>query len=165
MSEAGPGAAFVRWFDLGVPYRPEGMEWPTAGHDMARTGAYSPPVLPVERRSVQVELRPSVLQSNTPAAPLLAVVILPAGSTLIPNSLKLVEVDGVSVSGVAVYRRGGLANGSSIADKEAVVFQFDGRAVRDILGGPGVHRLLFHSDILGDAGGVMYEAEADLALH
>jgi hypothetical protein len=162
MSDARP-AAVIHWFDLGVPYRPEGMEWPTEGHDMARTGAYSPPVQPVERRPAQVQLNPSVLESGTPATPLMAVVTLPADSTFVPNALRLVDVDGVPVSGVEAYRRGGVANGSYTADK--AVFHFDGRAVRDLLGGPGVHRLLFHSDILGDRGGVMYEAEADLTLN
>ena len=162
MSEVGRPNAFIEWFDLGVPYRPEGMEWPTEGHDMSRTGAYSPPVLPVERRPARVELRPDSLQTSTPAVPLIALVTLPADSTLVPNSLRLVEVDGEPVAEVVAHRLGGLANGSSTAGK--ALFQFDGRAVRDLLGGPGVHRLLFHSDILGDGGGVMYEAEADLTL-
>jgi hypothetical protein len=163
MTRANLTTSLMHWFDLGVPYRPEGMEWPTEGHDMARTGAYSPPVQPVERRPAQVQLNPSVLESGTPATPLMAVVTLPADSTFVPNALRLVDVDGVPVSGVEAYRRGGVANGSYTADK--AVFHFDGRAVRDLLGGPGVHRLLFHSDILGDRGGVMYEAEADLTLN
>ncbi len=155
----GPFNSFIHWFDLGVPYRPEGMEWPAQGHDMARTGAYSPPVT---RRSAQVRLRPSVMQSGAPMVPLTAVVTLPAGSGLVPSTIRLVEVDGVPVSGVKGFRLGGpLVKGTFTADK--VIFQFDGPTVRDLLTGPGVHRLLFHSDILGD--GVMYEAEAELTLN
>lgn len=156
--------AFMWWFDLGVPYRPEGMQWPMEGHDRGRTGAYSPPVLPAGLRSARVELNPNILQTSTPAAPLVAVITLPADSTLVPNVLRLVEVDGTPVSGMAAYRRGGLNNGSDVAGNEAVVFQFDRRAVVDLLGSPGVYRLLFNSDILGDQGGIMYEAEADLTL-
>jgi hypothetical protein len=74
----------------------------------------------------------------------------------------LVELDEVPVSGVRGFRLGSpLVKGTFIADKG--IFQFDGRAVRDLLGSPGVHRLLFHSDVSGD--GVMYEAEADLTLN
>jgi len=161
MSDARPTAAVIHWFDLGVPYRPEGMEWPTEGHDMARTGAYSPPVQPVERRPVHVELHPDFIQSNTPATPLTAVLTLPDDSTLVPNALRLVEVDGTPVAEVVAYRRGGVGN---LGSADTILFQFDGRAVVDLLGSPGVYRLLFNSDILGDRGGIMYEAEADLTL-
>ncbi len=60
-------------------------------------------------------------------------------------------------------RIGGLAHGSYSANK--IIFQFDGRAVADLLGVPGVHRLLFQFDILGDRGAIMYVVEADLTLH
>jgi hypothetical protein len=161
MSEAGPGAAFVHWFDLGVPYRPEGMEWPTAGHDMARTGAYSPPVQPVELRPGRVELHPDFIPSNTPATPLTAVLTLPDDATLVPNALRLVEVDGTPVAEVVAYRRGGVGN---LGTAGTILFQFDGRAVRAVLGATGPHLLTFHSDLLGDGGGVIYEAEVELTL-
>lgn len=60
----------------------------------------------------------------------MAMVTLPADSALVPNTLRLVEVDGVPVSGVMATHRGGLANSSYTTDR--ALFQFYGRAVRDL---------------------------------
>ena len=146
--------ARIHWFDLGVPYRPEGMEWPTWAHDMARTGSYSPPV---RRLAMEVTLAPVVFHESLPAPPITVVATLPDDEEAAPASLFLDRVDGASVQ-----RLDGKALGGSQAGR--LVFRFEGEEVRSRLGGPGQYVLTFRSEVIGGVGGILFEGEAMLTL-
>jgi hypothetical protein len=162
MSQAGlfgSGPTRIHWFNLGVPYRPEGMEWPTRAHDMARTGSYSPPV---RRVSMRVQLFPPVMHANTPAPPLTAIFTLPRDASGGPTTFSLVKVDDEAVDPVEGQRLGGWLD--CIKKPRRLVFRFDGEEVRSRLGSAGEHELIFRSEAIGGLGGVQYEATASLTL-
>jgi hypothetical protein len=141
----------IHWFDLGVPYRPEGMEWPTFAHDMARTGSYKPPV---RRMRMEVTISPPVVNAAHPAPPLTAV-FARSSAVAIPSALFLDKVDGASVQ-----RLEGKALGGSQAGR--LVFRFEGEEVRSRLGGPGQYVLTFRSEVIGGVGGILFEGEAEI---
>ncbi|MFQ5765328.1 MAG: FG-GAP repeat domain-containing protein [Rhodospirillales bacterium] len=155
----------IRWWNLGVPYRPEGMEWPTRAHDMARTGAYAPPV---RRVGIDMRLLPRTLGAGTPAPPLTAVLTPADDASSVPTQWRLVQVDGQAiepVDGTAVGER--TESGRPFrrrASSGRLVFRFDGGAVRARLGGPGAHNLTFRSDVIGGLGGDQFEAEATITV-
>jgi hypothetical protein len=151
--------ATIHWFDLGVPFRPEGMEWPTWAHDMARTGSYSPPV---QRVDMRVHLVPPVIHANTPAPPLTAIFRLPIDEAAMPTTFSLVKVDDEPVEPVEGQQLGGGLSGAGIFRR--LVFHFDGEKVRSHLGNVGEHELTFRSETIGGLGGVQYEATASLTL-
>ncbi len=159
-----PGAfatkpARIHWFDLGVPYRPEGMQWPTWAHDHARTGSYSPPV---RRVSMDLEISPPLLNRTTPAPKLKVEVTLPSGETAAPTSLILVKVDGAAVGPVSGTLKG--QQGGSSQPSKKLKFEFDGEQVKAVLGNPGTHTLTFRSEVIGGVGGIQFEGEAVLQL-
>ena len=61
-------------FDLGTPYNPATMEWPTLGHDVRHTSRYEPPG---ERLAMKVELEPEVFVPGHPPAVVTARLDLP----------------------------------------------------------------------------------------
>ena len=148
----------VHWLKLGVPYRPEGMEWPTRAHDMARTGSYSPPV---ERRSTELSVLPSRLMAHVPAPPITVIARWTAGVDDVPATLRLVAVDGTPVPEIV---------GTSLASRRGLgfsrrsVFRFDGEAVRAVLGEPGLHVVSFQSEAVGGLGGVLHVGETEVHL-
>lgn len=149
----------IHWFDLGVPYRPEGMEWPTFAHDMARTGSYSPPV---RRVAMEVKIAPPVLNTGTPAPKLNVKFTLPADEEARPGAFTLVRVDGAAVApvaGTAIGRQG--ARGGPF---RRLRFEFDGEAIRALLGAPGVHNLTFRSEVIGGLGGVQFQGQTEMKL-
>lgn len=160
MSETGLFAvvpARIHWFDLGVPYRPEGMQWPTARHDMSRTGFYSPPV---RHADMEVEVRPAVIQGQTPAPPLTVLIRLGSNSSgTVPAEIRLVKVNGVAVSEVSGSV---LGKSSGSGGHGRLTFRFDGDAVRALLPAPGIHTLTFRSEVIGGVGGIQFEGEATL---
>ena len=150
--------ALVHWFDLGVPYRPEGMEWPTWAHDMGRTGAYAPPV---RRAEAEAKVVPRTLNASTPAPAVKVLLSLPDVAAGVPAELRLVKVDDRPVEAVvAAADRGGLRP----LGRSRLVFRFDGEAVRSRLGGPGTHQLTFRTEVIGGLGGVQYEAVASMTV-
>ncbi|MFQ5720659.1 MAG: FG-GAP repeat domain-containing protein [Acidobacteriota bacterium] len=161
---AWPGIAIsvpsiVHWFDLGVPYRPEGMEWPTRAHDMARTGRYEPPV---HRQDLAIHLLPRTLSTVTPAPPLTAVVTLDNDQRTTPTQLQLVAVDGTRIEPLPATRLG--TGAGRFSARRRLIFRLDGEAVRSQLGAPGVHHLSFRTEVIGGLGGVLFEGNADLRL-
>jgi hypothetical protein len=153
------GPVKIHWFDLGVPYRPEGMEWPTRAHDMARTGSYSPPV---QRVSLGAGLFPPVIHSRTPAPRLTAVFRSLGDESDKPTTFSLVKVDDEPVEPVEGRQLGGWLGG--LGRFSRLVFRFDGQEVRNRLGSVGEHELTFRSEVIGGLGGVQYEATASLTL-
>ncbi len=159
-----PGAfatkpARIHWFDLGVPYRPEGMQWPTWAHDQARTGSYTPPV---RRVGMGLEISPPILNAITPAPKLKVEVTLPAGETAAPTSLILVKVDGAAVGPISGILKG--KDGGKASSSKKLKFEFDGEQIKAVLGNPGTHTLTFRSEVIGGVGGIQFEGEAAVVL-
>ncbi|MFQ5719933.1 MAG: FG-GAP repeat domain-containing protein [Acidobacteriota bacterium] len=152
----GLGPVAVHWFELGVPYRPEGMEWPTRAHGMNRTGSYSPPV---RRQTAEIRLVPRRMNATTPAPPVLALVSV-GRNHVRPQTLALAKVDGETVAPVAGERL--RQGGGRFRSAGRLLFRFDGEAIRARLVAGGKHTLTFRSEAVGGLGGVLYEGEATL---
>jgi hypothetical protein len=152
--------ARVHWFDLAVPYRPEGMEWPTRAHDMARTGAYAPPVKALEMTARVV---PPILAEFLPAPTLRVVVRVAPDEDRRPEELYLVAVDGEAIEPL----QGEPVPLSQRRPAGALrrVFRFDGESVRDLLSGPGLHTLTFRSEVFSlGFGGERFEGDSRVFL-
>ncbi|MFQ5764579.1 MAG: FG-GAP repeat domain-containing protein [Rhodospirillales bacterium] len=144
--------ATFHWFDIGTPYRPEGMQWPTRAHDHARTGAYTPPV---RRETVRARVVPPIIGGLGLGPPLLVWLDLPGGQSGV-EMLSLVAIDGNSIDPLPGTRRG--SERPSIGVN--ALFHFDREAVRAVLKTPGEHDLTFRTNLIGGLGGVQYEATA-----
>ncbi len=153
--------ATIHWFDLGVPYRPEGMQWPNVRHDMARTSSYRPPVRSGE---MEVQIAPPALSAGTPAPEMTVLVRLPEEekAETAPQNLSLVEIDGESIEPLPGTRLNGrgLARGGG----DRLIFRFAGEAVRERLGGPGPHQLTFRTEVIGGLGGIRFKGTGSLTL-
>lgn len=156
-SNSGARAGLVYWLDLGVPYRPEGMEWPTWAHDMGRTGSYSPPVRTVE---ATVKVRPPLLPAATPMPPMQIILKIPKGEREPPGEIRLVAVNGGPIDPITGERTAQTGNLSAAVQ----VYRFPGEQVRAALPGPGRHQLTFESPIFGRLRGIQYRATGEVEL-
>ena len=77
-------------FDLGTPYDPTTMEWPTFAHDARHTSRYEPPARKV---LMGVDLEPEVFDLDKPPSKLTAHLRLPAGYESVEVRFKIARLD------------------------------------------------------------------------
>jgi len=110
-------------FDLGTPYDPSTMHWPTLGHDPQHTARYE---RPGERFAMRVKARPEQFLPDNPPGRLLAQINLPAGHGPLAHGFRIVRMNCKPIT--PIQGRTVLARAAGSVGPDRIV-AFDGAAI------------------------------------